>query len=153
VYDRYTPVRLPVKLPGVAPWTWADKRLSCLASRWVGQHADELDERLARVPAGPGRPGREAAPLDVLDGAGDPMCRLLRRAFEAARVSERDRSLLPEMELQRSLGDPRRPRPSARCTGSPPPPCQAVKRAKDRLRRVTEATSGFEPLRDIALLA
>ena len=139
---------------GVAPWTWADRRLFALASRWVGQHADELDERLAAMPAPRAASGREAVPLDVLAGAGDPMCRLLRRAFDEARVSERDRALLLEMQLQRSLGDPSPAETVASLHGlSAVAVRQAVKRAKDRLRRLASTTPHYEPLREIVLLA
>jgi DNA-directed RNA polymerase specialized sigma24 family protein len=139
---------------GVAPWTWADKRLAALVSSWVGQHAEELDERSTAVAAPRGRSSREAAPIDVLAGAGDPMCRLLRRAFDVARVSERDRSLLLEMQLQRSLGDPSPAETVATLHGlSAAAVRQAVKRAKDRLRELVSTTPAFEPLRDIVLLA
>jgi hypothetical protein len=138
---------------GVAPWTWADRRLFALASSWVGQHADSLDERLAAMPAPRAASGREAVPLDVLAGAGDPMCRLLRRAFDEARVSERDRALLLEMQLQRSLGDPSPAETVASLHGlSAVAVRQAVKRAKDRLRQLASTTPRYEPLREIVLL-
>jgi hypothetical protein len=139
---------------GVAPWTWAERRLAGVASSWVGQHSDELDERSTHVPSPRARSGREPKPLAVLDDAGDPMCRLLRRAFDAAQVSARDRSLLLEMQLQRSLGDPSPAETVATLHGlSAPAVRQAVKRAKDRLRDLVSTTPAFEPLRDIVLLA
>src|SRR3712207_6056859 len=30
---------------GALPWVWAEKRLLGVASRWVGQHADSLEDR------------------------------------------------------------------------------------------------------------
>jgi hypothetical protein len=139
---------------GVAPWTWAERRLAGVASSWVGQHADELDDRSTHLPAPRARSGREAEALDVLDGAGDPMCRLLRRAFDDAGVSARDRSLLLEMQLQRSLGDPSPAETVASLHDlSAAAVRQAVKRAKDRLRRLVSTSPHYEPLRDIVLLA
>ena len=93
----------------------------------------------------------DVAPLDARR---EPVCRLLREAFDDAQVSERDRKLLLETQLQASLGDPS----PATTVGmlfdmQPPAVRQAVKRTKDRLRRIAEAESRYAPLADLALLA
>lgn len=138
----------------VAPWTWAERRIAMVVNRSIGQYADELDDRAFELPARAAGDVDDMTPLDLLDARREPVCRLLRDAFDSAGVSERDRTLLLETRLQASLGDPS----PATTVGmlfdmQPAAVRQAVKRAKDRLRGLADAESRYAPLADLALLA
>jgi hypothetical protein len=139
----------------VPPWTWAERRVAKVVNRSVGQYADELDDRAFGLPEASRSGGSgEVAPLDLLDARDEPVCRLLRDAFDDARVSARDRQLLLETRLQASLGDPS----PATTVGAlfdmqPAAVRQAVKRTRDRLRRIADAEARYAPLTDLALLA
>jgi len=138
----------------VAPWTWAERRIAALVNRSIGQYADELDDRAFELPAGGAGDVDDTSPLDLLDARREPVCRLLRDAFDSAGVSERDRKLLLETRLQASLGDPS----PATTVGmlfdmQPAAVRQAVKRTRDRLRGLADAESRYAPLADLALLA
>lgn len=138
---------------GAAPWSWAERRVGNVVARFVGQHADELDARL-ELPAEPHGVASEADPLALLGRADLPICRLLTEAIDTVPLSERDRRLLFELELQAQLGDPSPAATVAQMFGMRPPAVrQAVKRAKDRLRRLAVDEERFEPLADLALLA
>jgi hypothetical protein len=139
---------------GVAPWTWAERRVAGVVSAWVGQHSDGLDDTVLDVPAPVPAAAGELAPLELLGTRDEPMCRLLRDAFVAAGVSTRDQQLLVETRLQASLGDPAPAVTIAPLYGMQPAAVrQAVKRTKDRLRQLSLAQPGFAPLAELRLLA
>jgi hypothetical protein len=139
---------------GVAPWTWAERRVAGIVSSFVGQHADDLDESVLSLPAPQAQPSQEPRSLETLTAAQDPMCRLLKAAFVDAGVSSRDQQLLLETRLQASLGDPAPASTVAPLYGMTPVAVrQAVKRSKDRLRRLSDADPSYAPLADLALLA
>jgi hypothetical protein len=138
---------------GAAPWTWAERRIASVVSSFVGQHADGLDGT-EHVPVPPSASGDEPEPLALLGRSDLPVCRVLEAALDEAGLSVRDRRLLLDVELQRSLGDT-----SPALTVAPLYDMsavavrQAVKRSKDRLRRLAAEDRRFEPLADLALLA
>lgn len=142
---------------GVAPWTWAERRVAALATKFVGIHTDELTPRAVQVlPAPAPAPGTEGEALDLLalSLAGEPLCRLLQDAFDAASVSTRDQRLLLETRLQATLGDRAPADTVAPLFGMQPAAVrQAVKRAKDRLRRLAHDDAAFAPLAELAILS
>lgn len=149
---------------GVLPWVWADRRLFALCSRFVGQHADALDDATPRVVAvgatgvvvdGGQGTSVEAAPLDVLatlavtrDDAA-----LVYDALERV-GSPRDRDLLLEYTLQQAAGDPSPAVTVARQFGLQAPTVrQAVRRMRVNLRALAERDERFAPLTDLPLVA
>lgn len=139
---------------GVAPWTWADRRIAAVVSAWVGQHSDALDDQVLSLPARPVSAGAEPGSLDLLEARPEPMCRLLREAFVDAGVSPRDQQLLIETRLQASMGDAAWAATVAPLFDmSPAAVRQAVKRARDRLRRLAATDAAYAPLSQLRLLA
>ena len=59
---------------GAVPWVWAERRLLTVVSRWVGQHADAIDEKVEVidlvVPAP--KPASEPTLVELLAGMDDP---------------------------------------------------------------------------------
>lgn len=141
---------------GATPWVWAERRLLGVVSRWIGQHADPLDDRrgivVDLVAAAPG-PANEPNPVELLARIDDPTCRLLLEALETV-ATARDRSILLEVGLQRSLGDT-----SPAVTVGPEVGLRpdAVRQVLRRVRRRLHDLAALEPryasLADLALLA
>lgn len=140
---------------GAAPWTWGRARIRSVVASWVGVHADGLDDaRVAVLPAVPACPGREPLPLEVLNRSGEALCVLLRDALVEASVPVRNQALLLDFSLQAVLGDASPALTVASLHGMKPPAVrQAVKRTKDRLRRLAREDARFAPLGELALLA
>ena len=93
---------------GASPWRWARFRLAAVVDTYLGQHADEWDDRRVRHASLPGpAPSEEPPPWTVLTDLArrDHRCARLAIALETV-ASERDRSLYLEFELQQGLGDP-----------------------------------------------
>ena len=91
---------------GAVPWVWAERRLLVVVSRYVGQHADAIDDRhevidLVVTSSGAPAVGRAARALARLD---DPTCRLLREAL-ATVASVREQTILLEVVYSAALGD------------------------------------------------
>jgi hypothetical protein len=144
---------------GALPWNWAERRLRHLVAGHIGIHADSLDDGVIQLEDGVDeqvRPlGGDPEELDVLAGlaALDSHCALLREAFDRE-VSPRDRSLVLEVKVQASLGDPSPAVTVAERHGMRPDAVrQAVKRALDKLRDLARREERFAPLADLALLA
>ncbi len=150
---------------GALPWVWAERRVGQVVRRHVGQHHDGLDdERHDGGTGGRGGPGGEEVqrlestepePLDVLAGlAGrDPRVALLQEGLERV-GSRRDRAVLLEVAVQRSLGDTA----PATTVGPlfemrPDAVRQATKRMGDRLRDLAARDHRFAPLAELRLLA
>jgi len=140
---------------GAKPWVWAERRLLTIVSRWVGQHADALDDReepLDRLVAAPAGAAAEPTAVEILNRLDHPTCVLLREALEAV-ASDRDRTILLEVGLQRSLGDT-----SPAVTVGPQVDLrpdavrQALRRIRVRLSALAEAEPRYAPLADLALL-
>lgn len=149
---------------GVLPWVWADRRLFALCSRFVGQHADALDD--AAVPvvaidatgvvadAGPAV-GDESAPIEVLAtlAATRADAALVYHALEQV-GSPRDRNLLLEYTLQQAAGDPSPAVTVARQFGLRAPAVrQVVRRMRVSLRGLAERDERFAALADLPLVA
>lgn len=147
---------------GALPWVWAEKRLLGVASRWVGQHADCIDDRedvvgrmVSSSVGGGGGGGRSTEPgvIDLLERLDDPTCVLLREALEAV-ASVRDREIVLEVGLQRSLGDGSPAVTIGPAVGLRPDAVrQVLRRVRRRLHELAEAEPRFAGLTDLALLA
>lgn len=141
---------------GALPWNWAASRLRALAARYVGIHADELDDAAVE-----GRPvvaaweGDEGSAHEVLVGLGSgvPMAALLLDGL--ARVgSLRDQAIVLELRLQAALGDPSPSHTVAAGFGASPEAVRQVgSRMRRRLRRLAESDERFAPLADLPLVA
>jgi hypothetical protein len=139
---------------GALPWNWAVRRLSSIAQRWVGQHADPRDhdvvaaEQLRAI-------GDEPDGLEVFERLAPchDGCALLVEAFDHGNVKPRDRAILLEVKLQTEAGDPSPSVTVARDYGLKPDAVrQIVKRALDRLRAVAEREPRFAGLTELPIL-
>ena len=141
---------------GALPWVWAERRLLTIVSRWVGQHADALDDRneaIERMVARGVGASSEPTAVEVLGRLDDPVCVLLREALEAV-ASDRDRTILLEVGLQRSLGDASPAVTIGPSVGLRPDAVrQVLRRVRVRLHRLAETEPRYAPLVDLALLA
>ena len=145
------------------PWTWARRRLRRLAADYVGQWCDRFDAEEVELGTGRSAIGSwaevgtnsEPEPLEVLGGlaAGEPLCALLHDAL-AAVGSTRDQSIVLELALQHTLGDPS---PALTVAGMHGMQAAAVRqvwhRVRARLRTLAEADERYAPLAGLALLA
>lgn len=141
---------------GAVPWVWAERRLLVVVSRWVGQHADALDDRnevVERMVASAVGSSAEPTVIDVLAGLDHPTCRLLREAL-AEVATERDRVILLEVGLQRSLGDASPAVTVGPSVGLRPDAVrQVLRRVRQRLSALAASEPRYAPLVDLALLA
>jgi len=141
---------------GALPWVWAERRLLAVVSRWVGQHGDSLDDRedaVALMVASPVGRGAEPGVIELLERLDDPTCRLLREALEAV-ASVRDREIVLEVGLQRSLGDASPAVTIGPSVGLRPDAVrQVLRRVRRRLHELAEAEPRYAALTDLALLA
>jgi len=140
---------------GALPWVWAERRLLAVVSRWVGQHADALDDRnevVERMVASSAGASSEPSALDLLGRLDDPTCVLLREALEAV-ASVRDRTILLEVGLQRSLGDGSPAVTVGPFVGLRPDAVrQVLRRVRQRLSALAATEPRYAPLVDLALL-
>lgn len=146
---------------GALPWTWAARRLAGVASRWVGQHGDELDPARIEVDAEHDRAGLTPAAvadepeLDVLSrmAGGHSGCALVLAALERV-ASPRDQAIVLELRSQSAAGDPspaltvaRRHNLSAEVVR------QAACRVRARLSRLAAEERRFAALADLPIVA
>ena len=146
---------------GALPWTWAAGRLRRLAARWVGIHADELDEGAydeggAAAATGPAAwSGDEGSAFEVLREASrhHALADLLLDGL--GRVgSPRDQAIVLELRLQADLGDPSPSHTVAAGLGASPEAVRQVSsRMRRRLRRLADSDERFAPLADLPLVA
>ena len=143
---------------GALPWVWAERRLGQIASRFVGQYTDDLDDgRLSGVTATapPPASGTDVDELEVLSTLAGRLSEVALLAEALERVTTpRSRRILLGYQLQASLGDPS----PSQTLGTehdmqPATVRQVVKRTKDKLRALAGSEPRFEPLLDLALLA
>lgn len=146
---------------GALPWTWAARRLAGVASRWVGQHADELDAARAAVMAGAGatEPSpsvtTDEAELDVLArlAGGHAGCALVLEALERV-ATPRDQAIFLELRSQRAAGDPSPAITLARRHHvSPEVVRQVACRVRAGLSRLAAEDRRFAGLADLAIVA
>jgi hypothetical protein len=141
---------------GAVPWVWAERRLLSVVSRWVGQHADAIDDKhevIDLVVSAPAPMAAEPALLDLLASMDDPTCRLLREAL-ASVASVRDQTILLEVGLQRSLGDASPAVTIGPHVGLRPDAVrQVLRRLRQRLSALAADEPRYAPLVDLALLA
>jgi hypothetical protein len=135
---------------------WAERRLLAVVSRWVGQHADAIDDKhevIDIVVTSSGAPSAEPSPLELLARLDDPTCRLLREAL-ASIASVRDQTILLEVGLQRSLGDTSPAVTIGPHVGLRPDAVrQVLRRLRQRLSALAAAEPRYAPLVDLELLA
>lgn len=141
---------------GALPWVWAERRLLAVVSRWVGQHGDTLEDRgevIERmVASGPGASSEPTA-VEVLERLDHPTCVLLREALEAV-ATARDRGILLEVGLQRSLGDASPAVTIGPHVGLRPDAVrQVLRRVRQRLSALAASEPRFAPIIDLELLA
>ncbi len=141
---------------GALPWVWAERRLLAVVSRWVGQHADTLEDRgevIERMVATGAGASEEPTALQVLARLDHPTCILLREALEAV-ATERDRLILLEVGLQRSLGDGSPAVTIGPHVGLRPDAVrQVLRRGRQRLAALAVSQPRFAPIVDLELLA
>lgn len=141
---------------GALPWVWAERRLLAVVSRWVGQHADTLEDRgevVERMVAATIGASSEPSTVELLAGLDHPTCQLLSEAL-AAVASDRDRTILLEVGLQRSLGDASPAVTIGPSVGLRPDAVrQVLRRVRVRLSALAESEPRYAPLIDLALLA
>lgn len=141
---------------GALPWNWASRRIDARVAKWAGIFTDPLDDTVSE-PAAPSlvAGATEAGAAETLDklAAGGGQAELLAAAFREAGVSERDRAVLLEFSVQRSLGDP-----------SPAPTIgalfglkadnvrQIVSRTRATVAAVIEGDDRYRALRDLPFL-
>jgi hypothetical protein len=123
---------------GALPWVWADRRVRQVASGFIGQWSDSLDDRLVEVPAPALRDAAADDPdelelLHSLAGERGDVADYA-AALGAAATSERNQRVLLAYRLQASLGDQSPAIPIGRRFGMTPAAVrQVVKRTTDRL--------------------
>jgi hypothetical protein len=141
---------------GATPWVWAERRLFGIVSRWVGQHADTLEDRgeaVERMTVRAHGPAEEPDLVLLLDQVDHPTCRLLAEALETV-ATVRDRAILLEVGLQRSLGDASPAVTVGPHVGLRPDAVrQVLRRVRRRLHELAELEPRYAPLADLALLA
>ena len=143
---------------GALPWNWAERRLANVVSRHIGVHTDELDDE--RVADAASTASAEATAVDgeeveVLERLAvlDERCDLLAEAL-AKVATPRNRAVLLEVKVQSALGDPSPAETVGRRHDMRADNVrQAVKRTKDRLRRLAAEDARYAPLAGLALLA
>jgi hypothetical protein len=140
---------------GAAPWQWAYHRVRTVVSRWVGQHADALDDALLDREAPPAAPGDEPDLIEVLAAVASEseLVALVRDGLDAV-ASPRDGAILLEFGVQAVLGDPSPAVTVATLRGmSPEAVRQVVSRTRRRLRGLAADDARFAPLADLPLAA
>jgi hypothetical protein len=127
---------------GALPWVWAERRLRRLASSFVGQWSDPLDDSLYEVPAPPLGGSGSADDPDELELLGQlarrrPDVNTYAQALSSAATSVRNQRVLLAYRLQSSLGD-RSPAITVgrRFDMTPAAVRQVVKRTSDRLGEI-----------------
>lgn len=142
---------------GALPWWWAAGRIQGLVARWVGVHADALDEQAAdegtEVPAAPSREDSLADTFAQLVER-DPLVRLVAQAAEVARVDDVALVCLLDYRIQQDQGDPSPAHTLAPRYGVTPEALrQRISRGRRRLREVVRTDPRFAALADFELVA
>jgi hypothetical protein len=143
---------------GALPWWWAEGRIRGLVSRWVGVHADPLDEHTSHTereaqPAAPSAEDSLTAAFARLV-AEDPQVCFVAEAARVARVDDIALVCLLDYRVQQAQGDPSPAHTLAARYGTTPDAMrQRVCRGHNRLRRVVRTDPRFAALADLELVA
>ncbi len=143
---------------GALPWWWAEGRIKGVVNRWVGIHADSLDEHWTGL-------DREAEPAaaSAEDSlalafarlvAEDPRVELVAEAARAARVDDVALVCLLDYRVQQDQGDPSPAHTLAARYGTTPDAMrQRICRGRNRLRRIVATDPRFAALAELELVA
>lgn len=143
---------------GALPWWWAEGRIRSLVNRWVGVHADPLDDHWSDSDSGgePVAACTEASIAETFARLVDehPLVGLVAEAARAARLDDTVLVCLLDYRIQQDQGDPSPAHTLADRYGvSPDALRQRVSRGRRRLRRVVDTDPRFAPLVDFELVA
>lgn len=147
----------PAWRPGSAlPWWWAEGRIRAVVNRWVGIHAEPLEEhpRPEREdePAAPSAEGSLAEAFARLL-SDDPRVRLVAEAARVAHLDDVALVCLLDYRIQQEQGDPSPAHTLAARYGTTPDAMrQRICRGRSRLRRVVRTDPRFAPLADLELV-
>lgn len=143
---------------GALPWWWAERRIRALVSRWVGIHADPLDEHRSQAEGelGPAAPSAEDSLAEAFARlvAEDPRVQLVAEAARAALVDDVALVCLLDYRVQQVQGDPSPAHTLAARYGTTPDAMrQRICRGRNRLRKVVATDPRFAALADLELVA
>jgi DNA-directed RNA polymerase specialized sigma24 family protein len=143
---------------GALPWWWAEGRIRGVVNRFVGVHADALDDHGAHAerepdPAAPSAEHSLAAAFARLV-AEDPRVRLVAEAARAAKVDDVALVCLLDYQIQQGQGDPSPAHTLAERYGTTPDAMrQRICRGRRRLRQVVATDPRFAALSELELVA
>jgi hypothetical protein len=144
---------------GALPWWWAAPRIRQIVGSFLGQFSQPYDPDTHGHVGGDdsqawiGEDGPMLATLDALAHR-NPDVALLRDAFDHISGSTRDREMLLVYAAQQRAGDLSPAETVGPMFGVEPAAVrQAVKRTRDRLRRLAEQEPRFRAMLDFALVA
>lgn len=142
---------------GALPWWWAEGRIRSVVSRWIGIHADPLDDQwVADVEDAPPATATEASLRETFARLvdDDPRVRLVADAARAARLDDLVLVCLLDYRIQQDQGDPSPAHTLAARYGiSPDALRQRVSRGRRRIRQVVRSDPRFATLADLELVA
>lgn len=143
---------------GALPWWWAEGRIKGVVNRWVGIHADPLDEHWSGADREQ-EPSAASAEDTLADAfarlvAEHPLVGLVAEAARAARVDDVVLVCLLDYRVQQDQGDPSPAHTLAARYGTTPDAMrQRVCRARGRLRRIVATDPRFAALAELELVA
>lgn len=143
---------------GALPWWWAEGRIRAVVNRWVGVHADSLDDHWAHAER-EGEPPAPSAEDSLAEAfarlvADDPRVRLVADAARAAKVDDVALVCLLDYQIQQVQGDPSPAHTLAERYGTTPEAMrQRICRGRRRLRQVVATDPRFAVLADLELVA
>lgn len=133
---------------GALPWVWANRRVTGIVSRYVGQYASPFEDDRRDEPATP-TADEEDVPDEVAMARlarREPLVALLLDALTSL-VSDRDLRVVLLFSVQQSLGDPSPSHTVADGAGLKPDNVRKiVSRTRRRLHDLVEQDQRFEGL-------
>ena len=142
---------------GALPWWWAEGRIRGIVNRWVGIHADALDEQWGEEREGePPAPSSEGSLAEAFARlvAEDPRVQLVAEAARAAKVDDVALVCLLDYQIQQGQGDPSPAHTLAERYGTTPDAMrQRICRGRRRLRQVVQSDPRFAVLSELELVA
>lgn len=143
---------------GALPWWWAEGRIRGVVNRWVGIHADSLDEHWSGADR-EAEPAARSAEDSLAEAfarlvAEDPRVELVAEAARAARVDDVALVCLLDYRVQQDQGDPSPAHTLAARYGTTPDAMrQRICRGRNRLRQLVATDPRFAALADLELVA